>query len=177
MAQKKIITNPELVEAIEELRQTNQPQQALNNLINRALNATFLVPAKLEQEEGMVEGADGKVGFENRTTKAHFMLLKHNTGGSFFPAFTDMNEYKKLKNAEEGGFTPVALTFFDLAGMSEKAGGEDRPEKVEGFVINPITHNYPFTNERLAQIRELLMKVQRAQQEGKVINPDGSVDE
>ncbi len=149
--ENKVIANPELVEAINEMRKdfTNETQ---NKVVNLALRSTFLVPAIVDKNTQLIADSDNNVKFEDKP-QAKFMLITHKEKGTFFPAFTDPDELMKFKTDEK--FQSFAMKFSDLAALTEKT-----PE-VTGFVLNPMSHNLPFTKPMLETIKETLLRVRK----------------
>ena len=82
------------------------------------------------------------------------MLIKNNREQTFFPAFTDDDEFAKMPN--EQGFVPVKMRFADIATLTEKSA-----DTIMGFVINPMGHNLPFTKDMLASIKNTLIEARK----------------
>lgn len=143
------ISNPELVEAIEAMRKDFTPENQ-NKVLNYALQATFLVPCVVTEDTQLVAEADNHVHFEEKP-QVKFLLIQHPDKGTFFPAFTDSSELVKFISEQE--YQPFGMKFTDLATLTEQT------PTVAGFVLNPYSHNLPFTKELLSDMREALMKV------------------
>ncbi len=153
--QRKPITNPELVEAIAEMRANFSPETQ-NKVINLALRGTFLVPAMISKNTQLVADAENHVKFEDKP-QAKFLLITHKERGTFFPVFTDGEELMKFKTEQK--YQSFAMRFADIAALTEKT------PNVVGFVLNPMHENLPFTKEMLESIKQTLIRVrqQRAQ--------------
>ncbi|MBR1663505.1 MAG: SseB family protein [Ruminococcus sp.] len=155
MAQKsEPVSNPKLIEAIEAMRADFTPETQ-NTTINAALRGTFFVPAIIEKKKEIVANADNEVKFEEKP-KARFLLIKKQDGETFFPAFTDDEELSKFKSNEP--YQRVKMRFGDIAMLVEQV------PSIKGFVINPMSHNLPFTREMLENIKQVLIKRRNEQQ-------------
>ena len=154
------VTNPKLIEAIATMRKDFTPENQ-NAVINAALRSTFYVPAIIEKKKEIVANANNEVKFEEKP-KARFLLIKKQKsdtsegGETFFPAFTDADELAKF-NADEP-YQRVKMKFGDLAMLVEQV------TTIRGFVINPMSHNLPFTREMLDGIKKVLIKRRNEQQ-------------
>ena len=151
------VTNPKLIEAIAAMRADFNPDTQ-NIVINKALRGTFYVPAIIEKKKEIVANANNEVKFEEKP-KARFLLIRKqgdNGGDTFFPAFTDAEELSKFKSDEP--FQRVKMKFGDLAMLVEQV------TTIKGFVINPMSHNLPFTREMLEGIKKVLIKRRNEQQ-------------
>lgn len=150
------VTNPKLIEAIEAMRADFKPETQ-NATINAALRSTFYVPAIIEKKKEIVANENNEVKFEEKP-KARFLLIKKNgdDGQTFFPAFTDADELAKFKANEP--YQRVKMKFGDLAMLVEQV------TTISGFVINPMSHNLPFTREMLEGIKQVLIKRRNEQQ-------------
>jgi hypothetical protein len=153
-----VIDNSALIEAIAKMREdfNNQTQSAV---INAALKSTFLIPAiikKPEPETKLIQDKDNHLRFqtEEKPAQARFMLIKNNKEQTFFPVFTDEEEFKKMPNDQ--GFATVKMKFADIAGLTEQSA-----DTIFGFVINPMGHNLPFTKEMLASIKNTLIEAKK----------------
>ena len=93
--------------------------------------------------------------------KARFLLIKKQSkdgeaGDTYFPAFTDADELAKFKSNEP--YQRVKMKFGDLAMLVEQV------PTIKGFVINPMSHNLPFTRDMLDGIKKVLIKRRNAMQ-------------
>ncbi len=158
--QNNPITNPALVEAIAEMRKDFKPETQ-NKVINQALRCTFLVPAIIDKNTQLVADADNHVKFEDKP-QAKFLLITHKEKGTFFPVFTDKEELDKFKTEQK--FQGFAMKFGDIAALTEKT------PNVNGFVINPMHENLPFTKPMLESIKQTLIKVRKEREEAEKAN-------
>ncbi len=149
------VTNPELIEAIAEMRKDFN-QQTQSNVINRALRASFLVPAEITQNTQLVQDKENHLKFQDKPQAKFLLINNKKNGGTYFPVFTDEEEYAKL-NAE-GNHKPITMKFGDIATLTEQTSN------VAGFVINPMSHNLPFSKAMLDSIKQTLMKAREARQ-------------
>ena len=152
--QSQPVSNPKLIEAINAMRENFSPETQ-NTTINAALRGTFYVPAIIEKKKEIVANADNEVKFEEKP-KARFLLIKKPDGDTFFPAFTDEDELAKFKSNEP--YQRVKMRFGDIAMLVEQV------TTIKGFVINPMSHNLPFTREMLENIKQVLIKRRNEQQ-------------
>lgn len=159
---EKKISNPEFVEAINEMRKEFNPETQ-NKVLNLALRCTFLVPCVVSKDTQLVADENNHVQFDERP-QVKFLLIHHKEKGAFFPVFTDDEEISQFKSHER--FQAFAMQFPDLAMLTEQT------PTVNGFVINPHHQNLPFTKELLARIKASLMKAREAKQKQ---NPDITV--
>ena len=122
----KPITNPELVSALQTLHQENTPYNQ-GKVLELVLNhAVFLAPAvvtPIPQKGGQSSG--GK-----RQANIQFQLINTKDGRPFFPAFTDLDELRKLSGQKQ--VQSIALRFDDYVSLVA------RNEKACGLVINPL---------------------------------------
>ncbi|MGN0624566.1 MAG: SseB family protein [Oscillospiraceae bacterium] len=168
---RPVIENPELVEAIAEMRKDFKAETQ-NKVINLALKSSFLVPALINKNTQLVADADNHVKFEEKP-QAKFLLITHKEKGTFFPVFTDVEELSKFKTEQD--FQGFAMRFGDIAALTEKT------PNVKGFVINPMNQNLPFTKDMLESIKQTILRVKEerakaaAQQEGEKSAPDITV--
>ncbi len=153
MAEENIIKNDALIEAVAQMREDFN-QQTQNKVINTALRCEFLVPANISRNTQLVQDKDNHLKFQDKP-QARFMLIKHKTNGTFFPVFTDKEQFDKLEKKEE--FSAVKMKFADIAALTEQSPA------VVGFVIDPMGINLPFTKEMLASIRKTLQAARERQ--------------
>lgn len=159
------IRNDELLEAIKVMREayltdkaesTEETKAAVNDannkVINQTLRSTFLVPAIIDKNTRLVQDKDNHLKFEENP-QAKFMLIKHSKNGTFFPVFTDIDEFVKLETKEN--FKAVNMKFADIATLTEQT------PSVNGFVINPASTNLPYTKDMLASIKQTLIKARQ----------------
>lgn len=148
---QKPITNPELVEALKTLHQENTPLnqgRVLDLVLNRAV---FLAPAVVTpapQQPGQPQGP--------KRAAIQFQLITTKDGRPFFPAFTDLEELRKLTG--ERKIQSVALRFDDYVSLVQ------RNEKACGFVVNPLglsltldrktVENLAAKKKEVAQVRQ-----------------------
>lgn len=147
----KKLTNPELVEAMEEMRK-NSNQDTQNKVINIVLRSTFLIPCTVNKDAQLIADEDNHVHFDERP-QVKFLLVTHPQMGTFFPVFTDEEELKTFRS--EKPYKGFAMKFSDLATLTEQT------PSVKGFVINPMHQNLPFTKELLAIVKEAIAKAKK----------------
>lgn len=162
------IRNDELLEAVKDMRaayaefrenESDENRQKINEanskIINITLRATFIVPAIISQNTQLVQDKQNHLKFEDKP-QARFMLVKHKENGTFFPVFTDADEFARMENKE--GFNGINMKFSDIATLTEQT------PNISGFVINPMSTNLPYTKEMLAQIKQTLINARERRQ-------------
>ncbi len=161
MADAAVVRNDELLEAISAMRQAykdmhdsgSEDRTAVNEantkVINMTLHSTFLVPAQISKNTQLVQDKDNHLKFEDKP-QARFMLVSHTQNGKFLPVFTDADEFEKVKERE--GYQLMNMKFSDIATLTEQT-----PD-VNGFVINPMSTNLPYTKEMLGSIKQTLIE-------------------
>lgn len=120
----KPIENPELSKALEKLHLENTPENqhnALNLVVN---NAHFLAPVVLSPAEKKI---------------TQFQIISSKDGRTFFPAFTDWSQLRKLCGPKDQH--TLVLSFDDYASLLSVESS------TAGFVINPLDA-HPLTLER-----------------------------
>lgn len=142
------VTPEGLLKAIEDMRADFTPQTQ-SNVINLVIRSTFLVPAVIEKNTELVQDGENRLKFQEHP-QAKFMIVKHEKNGQFFPVFTDEENMKKLEMDDD--FQGVKMKFADIATLTEQT------PNIEGFVINPMSTNLPFTKGILAQIKKVLQE-------------------
>lgn len=123
----KPIENPQLSQALERLHRENTPehqQEVLDLIVN---SAHFLSPVVLTHASD-----------DNTQEVPQFQMIAAQDGRTFFPAFTDWKQLRKLCGPKDQ--QTLVLSFDDYASL---LAGESR---AAGFVINPL--DMPLTLER-----------------------------
>ena len=153
---QKPITNPELVEALKVLHQENTPLNQ-GRVLELVLNhAVFLAPAVVTP----APVPPGQAPSAKRQANIQFQLINTKDGRPFFPAFTDVEELRKLTGQKPS--QSIALRFDDYVNLVA------RNEKACGMVVNPLGLSLTLdrkTLESLAQKKkELAQRQQQPQQ-------------
>lgn len=120
-------SNPALSSALELLHKENTPEHQNKVLDEIVMRAQFLAPVVLSVQNG-----------DSQTDAIQFQLISAQDGRTFFPAFTDWTELRKLCGPREQ--KTVVLTFDNFAAMLASN------PKTAGFVVNPLGR--PLTLER-----------------------------
>lgn len=142
---KKPLTNPAMVKAIENARESDTPENR-NAVVNEMLRSTFLVPVHVSFEgEAPRPDKTGKVALP-KDTKISFALLSTTDKKQYFMAYTDWDELHKWR--KDGTQQTMMLRFDDYAMLLE------RNEKVAGFVINPFGGNIRFERNNVQLIKK-----------------------
>ena len=157
------IRNDELLEAVSAMREAYKVMhesgsddktavnEANSKVINITLHSTFLIPAIINNNTQLVQDKDNHLKFEQKP-QARFMLVKHSQNGTFIPVFTDKDEYAKLQTEDIKDYKPVTMKFSDVATLTEQT------PNVNGFVINPMSTNLPYTKDMLQSIKQTLIE-------------------
>lgn len=148
----KPVTNPDLVKALELMREENTPGNQ-SRVLNEVMRAHFLAPVTITPVP-KAEGEDGKAVLKEKTT-IQFALLTDSGGQAFFPAFTDWEELGKWSREENR--QTLILTFDDYAAMIL-----DEEATAQGFVINPYGDSLPLNRSFVESLRD--QKAQKMQQ-------------
>ncbi|MCR5122845.1 MAG: SseB family protein [Ruminococcus sp.] len=155
------IKSEELLQAVADMREAYKAMresgsddptainEANTKVINLTLHSNFLVPAIISSNTQLVQDKENHLKFEDKP-QARFMLVKHSQNGTFIPVFTDAAEFEKVPHEED--FKLVNMKFSDVATLTEQT------PTVNGFVINPMTTNLPYTKEMLAGIKQTLIE-------------------
>lgn len=149
----KPVTNPALSAALEQLHRENTPENQNRVLDEVLMRAHLLAPVVYPKGESATPG------------NVQFQVIAAQDGRTFFPAFTDWSELRKLCGPRDQ--QTMVLTFDDYAAM---LSAED---KVSGFVINPL--GMPLTLEKTFVAQLAKEKKQRAGYSHQVIRKDTKV--
>ena len=123
----KTISNPALTAALELLHKENTPEHQNKVLDEIVMRARFLAPVVLPAQSQ-----------DTATDAIQFQLIAAQDGRTFFPAFTDWSELRKLCGPKDQ--KTVMLTFDNFAAMLASNS------QAAGFVVNPL--GQPLTLER-----------------------------
>ena len=138
------IKNPELLEAIEKMQADGNPEN-INAMINKVVNAKFILPAMMKQIP-QARTENGRTVMSN-ATQVQFRLLENNKNERFFGAFSDTDELFKWNGNEKA--TKVVTDFDSLAAMVM-----DPKANVLGFVINPFGKSVTFPKNMVNSIKQ-----------------------
>ena len=138
------IKNPELLEAIEKMQADGNPEN-INAMINKVVNAKFILPAMMKQIP-QARTENGRTVMSN-ATQVQFRLLENNKKERFFGAFSDTDELFKWNGNEKA--TKVVTDFDSLAAMVM-----DPKANVLGFVINPFGKSVTFPKNMVNSIKQ-----------------------
>lgn len=141
------IDNSEFIKAIEAMR-ADYTDDNKNDVMNRAVfDVTYFVPAFRDEASQLTQGKDDRLSFSDQK-QARFVLLENPKGEKYLPAFTDHEALLKFRNEQAQGAQGFIMTFPDLASVVEAF------PNIDGFVVNPFTHNLPFAKEFVAEIKK-----------------------
>ena len=138
------ITNPELKEAIEAM-QAEGSKQNIDNMINKVIEAKFILPARVTQIPS-ASTTNGRTVM-NSQTQVQFRLLENTKKEKFFGVFTDIEELYRWKGNEEA--QKVVTDFDSVAHMVM-----DPKSNVLGFVINPFGKSVTFPKNMVISIKQ-----------------------
>lgn len=160
------VTNPPLQQALIRFFQTlyaknndENRKQLLHMLedqmLNQVIQARYLVPMQLKEEEPSVPNEQGLVTIKKGAT-IHFGVLSAEDGTSWLPAFTDWSEFEKAY--DKTVWSSNIATYDDLVALSEN---------MNGIVIN--CHGLPLRlDEKNKKMIEEYRKVRDSASEGAV---------
>lgn len=140
----KPVTNPELVIAIKEMKESNT-KECQDHVINEVMKAHFISPVNISPAPGPSSDSSEVVLKENTTI--NFNIIENTANQQFFLSFTDWQELGKWNKGENQ--QTLILTFDDLAAMVL-----DKKGNSEGFVINPYGENIIFNKTMIEALRE-----------------------
>lgn len=158
----KPVTNPALSQALEELYRENTPANQNRVLDEVVMRAHFLAPVVISPIPEAEAG--GKTTLKQDTT-IQFQLVTSQDGRTFFPAFTDWPQLRKLCGPKDQ--QTMVLTFDDYAAM---LAGDTR---AAGFVVNPL--GSPLTLDRDFVAHLARQKKERSGYSRQVIKTDTKV--
>lgn len=139
----KPITNPELLQAIEDMKLSSSSEN-LDKVLNEVMRARFLSPVMITPAPQ--PGENGEIVLKEKTTIS-FHMIEDKISNSYFLAFTDWDELRKWNSTEN--MQTIVSTFDDYAAMVLGENGRG-----EGFVINPFGSNMPFTRSMIESLKE-----------------------
>lgn len=129
------VANPVLIKLIRDYKQ-NKEEQVWNRILGEiAMNARFLMPARLPADIKL----DSDVAQMQAGSRLEFIMITNTAGQKFFLAFTDWDELSKWQVVENQ--QTVVMGFDDYAGLLS------RHEDAAGFVINPFSENLTLNRE------------------------------
>lgn len=147
------LKNEELVAAMNAVRE-NENKETQQAFLNAAIKAQYFSPVDILKADGTPLEGNGKMEIP-KDSKFNFRLLTNAKGEQYFPLFTDIGEFQKWNKDEK--IKTIVVAFPQMADLVSK-----QPEKINGFVLNPLTQNLVFTreilNDMLKHIRENMMK-------------------
>ena len=149
------VKNPELKEALKTLKEerTRENEAAMFAEVKKA---KLLAPVLFNVN---VDAKNGRINLPENT-QIKFVLVNSNTGKSFFPVFTDLDEAKKLPLAPNQHPQYVVRSLKDYERMID-----DPNNKAEGIAINPMSDNIILPNllvKRLNSDEPIIAPVQAA---------------
>lgn len=136
----KPITNPKLLNAIEEMRKDNNKEQIF---VNELFKAKFLCPARVELKNS-AKGNKGQITVGEGSTIS-LTSIDNPQGKHFLMAFTDWEELGKWR--QEANIQTVILTCGDYQQILQN---DNSP--YAGFVVNPYGANIMLTKEIIESI-------------------------
>ena len=142
---KPTVKNPNLVAAMAEFKQQQNPQteQAMLDAIKEA---SFIAPISLQSSlEDAVPDENGQ-----RQLQASLLAVSNKDGAKFFPAFTDWLEFLKWKNDPDAD--TMVITFDQYCNILLKQNVD-----IGGIVINPAETNVVVKREKMAEMKGVSM--------------------
>ncbi len=149
------VNNPELLVAIENM-QENNTKETVDEMVNQAMKARFITPAKVHAPENVAKTKNGKTIMQQQS-QVQFQLIQNENKEQYFPAFTDVDELNKWSGCDKG-FTLTVMTFTDYANILA-----DPKCPIQGFVINPFGKSVAFPK---GMVMNLMQQAQAKQNGG-----------
>ena len=146
------IKNPELKAALAELKK-ERTQENEQKMIRQLEKARLLVPVSIK-------------GTSAKNMQISFVLVHTNDGKTFFPAFTDEEESKKLQRPEASKGQFIVRTVLEFAPFLS-----DARNQAEGVVIDPFNSNIVLPKKlviSLAQAHQQARENEKALASGKI---------
>lgn len=150
------ITNPELLEAIANMQEDNNPD-TVNRMIDCVMQAQFITPGRVSKPQNVAKNNGNGGTIMQQETQVQFQLIENQDKEKFFPAFTDQEEKKKWKPSE--GKDDVVMTFDGYAQLLA-----EKDCNVAGFVINPFGKSVAFPRSMVESLKA--QKDERAKHSG-----------
>lgn len=142
--ESRFIVNPSLVRSANWFHQENARGRDTTAvwaaLFTEIYKGEYIIPANTTNVKMEVLGKEFIV---DKESEVKFPLLKTPKGETYFPFFTDWNEFRKFDMKEQ--FSTLAAKFDDMKKMIQN---------VDGIVINPYGSNIMISKEILARIEE-----------------------
>lgn len=137
------IENPDLIEAIENLKKDSQNKENEIAFVAQLRKAVFISPAIIEvkDDNGEFHRLEAEKA-DPENTRINFMMLSQKDGKTFLPAFTNLNELKKFREDEK---LQTIVTNFEQY-LSIICSDDKGPD---GFVIDPFGSNLIMPRELL----------------------------
>ena len=146
MSDNTKVTNPELLEAIEQMQADNNPD-TVNYMIDCVMEAKFITPGLVSKPRNIAKTDKNGATVMQQETQVQFQLIENNNKEKFFPAFTDDDEKNKWDGAK--GRDNVIMTFDSYAQVLGEQGCE-----VMGFVINPFGKSVAFPKPMVISLKQ-----------------------
>ena len=165
---EKPITNPELLDAIEDMQEDNNPD-TVNHMIDCVMKAQFISPGMVSKPQNVAKTDSNGSTVMQQETQVQFQLIENQNKEKFFPAFTDQEEKKKWKLSE--GKHDVIMTFDGFAQVLA-----EKDCNVKGFVINPFGKSVAFPKPMVMSLKQ--QKEEREKNSGlqkQSLSPDDNV--
>ncbi len=134
------LKNEALVAAMNAIKE-KETKETQGAFIAEAMKAKYFAPVDIIKADGTLLEGDGKMEIP-KDAKFNFKLITNSKGEQYFPLFTDIKEYQKWN--KDGKVKTIVVVFPQMASLVSK-----QPDKVNGFVINPMSHNLIFTKDIL----------------------------
>ncbi len=142
----KKITNPDLLDAIDEMNEDNNPQTG-NHMIDCVMKAQFITPGKVSKPRNVAKTDKNGATVMQQETQVKFQIIENANKEKFFPAFTDEEEKDKWDASENTD--NVIMTFDSFAQVLSEKGCD-----IMGFVINPFGKSVAFPKPMVMSLKE-----------------------
>lgn len=140
------ITNPDLLDAIEDMQEDNNPD-TVNHMIDCVMKAQFITPGRVSKPQNVAKTDENGSTVMQQETQVQFQLIENQDKEKFFPAFTDQDEKKKWEASK--GTDDVIMNFDGYAQVLSEKDCE-----VKGFVINPFGKSVAFPKAMVMSLKQ-----------------------
>lgn len=146
MADNNKITNPELLDAIVQMQENNNPD-TVNHMIDCVMEAKFITPGNVSNPKNVAKTDKNGATVMQQERQVQFQLIENGNGEKFFPAFTDTEEKMKWEGSK--GKHDVIMNFDSYAQVLSEPQCD-----VRGFVINPFGKSVAFPKDMVMNLKQ-----------------------
>lgn len=151
------LKNEALVETMNALKKDENPQTQ-GAFMAAAVKANYFAPVDVLDSEGNPIEGTGKMEIP-KDAKFNFKLLKNTNGESFFPMFTDIEEFQKWNKDEK--IKTIVVNFPQMASLVIK-----KADVATGMVVNPMSQNLVFNKDLIVNLINHIQQQKEARENG-----------